>query len=141
MWTTDEVTSMVDLANKGLTSTQIAGRLINKSRNAVIGKLARLGIALAGSKKVAVVAAPKKVGQKRIRQWLDARANFLQRSRAPAPVSTNDKECGTLALVELESHHCRWPYGEKDFTFCGRDKYLNSPYCLDHTFAARKTRL
>lgn len=41
-----------------------------------------------------------------------------------------------VKLVELESHHCRWPLGDpklSDFRFCGCKRVLTTrPYCAEH---------
>jgi GcrA cell cycle regulator len=40
-----------------------------------------------------------------------------------------------LQLVELESHHCKWPYGDphtQNFYFCGSDAPVGQVYCDFH---------
>jgi len=37
-----------------------------------------------------------------------------------------------LALIDLESCQCRWPYGDDQITFCGHPATTGSPYCLPH---------
>jgi hypothetical protein len=42
-----------------------------------------------------------------------------------------------VLLVDLESHHCRWPVSEpRDMLFCGRPKQDGSSYCPYHTAKA-----
>jgi hypothetical protein len=41
-----------------------------------------------------------------------------------------------IPLLALEHHHCRWPYGEKDFVFCGHDKMFGESYCEGHCHLA-----
>lgn len=36
-----------------------------------------------------------------------------------------------LNLLDLKRHHCRWPYGEDPFTFCGQP-VLDGSYCFAH---------
>jgi hypothetical protein len=38
-----------------------------------------------------------------------------------------------VALMDLQNHHCRWPYGEpSQGLFCGVQKARDRPYCLGH---------
>jgi len=49
-------------------------------------------------------------------------------------------------MVDLEANDCRWPIGDprnSDFHFCGAQKLLGKPYCLEHwnlSFDATKSR-
>lgn len=46
-----------------------------------------------------------------------------------------------ISLLDLESHHCRWPYGEgQEILFCGHPKNDVSSYCELH-FALSKRRM
>lgn len=92
------------------------------TRNAVIGKARRLGLA---SKKA------------------DRAAEKKSRKRRPAqpkppklkPVVIHDTPPRMVTLQELEPHHCRYGLGDPrdaDFRFCGADKWGESPYCRYH---------
>lgn len=37
-----------------------------------------------------------------------------------------------ITLLDLEPHHCRYPYGEGPFTFCGHPVEGESSYCEAH---------
>lgn len=45
-----------------------------------------------------------------------------------------------LALLELEPSDCRWPYGDRDISFCGHGKMEGSSYCQAH-FALSRRRM
>lgn len=43
-----------------------------------------------------------------------------------------------ICLVDLEPHHCRWPYGESpDVRSCGHQKKIGSSYCIYHDRRSR----
>lgn len=39
-----------------------------------------------------------------------------------------------VSLLDLETKHCRWPYGEGPYTFCGHPQFGSSSYCGAHFF-------
>jgi GcrA cell cycle regulator len=41
-------------------------------------------------------------------------------------------EPGNVALLGLERDQCRYPYGDRNFTFCGQAIYPGSSYCEAH---------
>jgi GcrA cell cycle regulator len=44
------------------------------------------------------------------------------------------------SLVELQSHQCKWPFGDPrqhDFYFCGAVRFAEGPYCRRHSLMAR----
>ena len=43
-------------------------------------------------------------------------------------------ECKPVLLIDLESHHCRWPV---DGGFCGWQKSFGISYCKLHKIVAR----
>lgn len=46
-----------------------------------------------------------------------------------------------VALLELEQHQCRWPYGDGPYTFCGHDALPVSSYCEYHTRVAARDEI
>ena len=47
-------------------------------------------------------------------------------------------EAAHLTLMQLDSTTCRWPHGDKDFTFCGASTGIKSPYCAYHARLAMR---
>ncbi len=43
-----------------------------------------------------------------------------------------------LVLVDLRSDSCRWPYGDREVTYCGHPRTDGSSYCLDHFHLSRR---
>jgi hypothetical protein len=97
-------------------------------RNAIIGKIARLGLVHrhgaskgGGSKPGRVPPRPKPV--KSIPDHLPAPA-IVPRTPVERP--------GTLSLIELRDGDCKWPSGDGPFLFCGRACVPEQPYCAEH---------
>lgn len=57
-------------------------------------------------------------------------------SRPPLPLATRHVDVDPLliALPELAPCMCRYPYGEKEYLFCGRPARAGSSYCDEHHF-------
>lgn len=137
----------------GLSCGQIAKRLTSTfktpcTRNAVIGKLARLGLSdpsrVKSAKKVSVgrVKNPKPplvVVSNRVADSQGGAAHIM--NRVAAPLTTMGKDHGltaTATLTTLGAHACRWPIGDPrdaDFGFCGRPR-THHAYCEAHRAVA-----
>jgi GcrA cell cycle regulator len=153
-WTDERVELLKKLWLEGLSASQIANELANGiSRNAVIGKVHRLG--LAGRAKAPSSASPR---TPRIRS---TRPQGLR----PSPVATRGNTALAMKLqplpiaepepieevvipiservtiMELREAMCRWPLGDPataEFRFCGAKKPPTSvgPYCAYHSRVA-----
>jgi GcrA cell cycle regulator len=144
-WTPDRVEQLRSFVVTGLTCSQIAAQ-IGVSRNAVIGKIHRLGLSPARPPGGAARScpprarhprAPRAPGQRRLLRlmWSDgAPANNTE--AAPAPVDSAQP----CSLLDLERGKCRWPLGEPtgaagppgDFIFCGNAAADGFSYCPGH---------
>jgi GcrA cell cycle regulator len=127
-WTDERVDQLKSLWTEGLSASQIARALGGVTRNAVIGKVHRLG--LAGR------AAPSRIERPR----LPSAPRLNVRLHAPEPVVVEEDpivmEDGNFATVlTINNAMCRWPIGdpsENEFHFCGRKPKTGSPYCEAH---------
>lgn len=139
-WTDDRVATLTKLWADGLSASQIAAELGGVTRNAVIGKVHRLG--LSGRAKPAS-SNPKRV--KRARQPYTNKPRTSGRGVAvrdgPSPsvrAAIEDLEAPEskkLDLVDLTETTCKWPHGDPatdDFHFCGNTAKDGSPYCEYH---------
>ena len=122
---------------------------INLSRNAILGKLDRLGITRPGRiKQPPCPAPPKRISPRTVRPRqtksppMEATAELLQLLRAEVRVVREELVPARMPLCllsELTTHTCRWPIGDpstNDFRFCGvaeADMTVNKPYCKFHT--------
>lgn len=118
-WTDERVDKLRELWDKGLSASQIAKELgEGVTRNAVIGKAHRMGLA---SRPSPVKADPAKKPAKKVTE------------KAAAPVKKSSG--GKVTLLELTERMCKWPIGhpgEADFHFCGKPSRPGFPYCLEH---------
>jgi GcrA cell cycle regulator len=128
MWTDERVEQLKSLWTEGLSASQIARVLGGVTRNAVIGKVHRLG--LAGR------ASPSR--SERPRLPLTPKVSIRVHAPEP-PVVEEDPvllDDGNFATVlTINDRMCRWPIGdpaENEFHFCGRKPKNGSPYCEAH---------
>lgn len=134
-WTDERVELLRSYAGAGLSCAKIA-REIGVTRNAVIGKLNRLG--LLGSRRAAT-GRPEHPGVPRLRRTrINIRRQILRAIYAETPPVTDDVLLASAArcsLLELAQGTCRWPIsdpGARDFGFCGNGAVAGLPYCAGH---------
>jgi GcrA cell cycle regulator len=145
-WTDERVELLKKLWSDGLSASQIAAEIGGVTRNAVIGKVHRLG--LSGRSK------PKPPGPQRAKT---TRAPSVPTPITPAPrpapvlppvLQPADAESQGTALdevavptservtiMELRESMCRWPMGDPtkaEFRFCGARAVTGLPYCSHH---------
>ena len=138
-WSEDRVERLKALWADGLSASQIAKQLGGVTRNAVIGKVHRLG--LSGRAAGGRLARPRPASPPRPRRPAAPRAA----PRAPmiaAPVAASPpapEGPGLIAsMADLCGHVCKWPIGDpssEGFTFCGR-RSSEGPYCVEHARVA-----
>lgn len=132
------VETLKRLVIEGLSASQIAKEIgCGLSRNAVIGKIFRMGL---GSTRVIPANHPKTKRQPRVRRVPSPHGNGSpQRARKsvmePVPfVPAADTITPlNLDLDALTATTCRWPYGDGPFTFCGHHAPSDKPYCASHS--------
>ncbi len=132
-WTTERVELLKNHFEAGLSCRQIAVS-IGVSRNAVIGKLSRLG--LTRGEFIGEPRLPKKERAAKTTPRLQYQMlrSVYERSEPVlvAPV-VSEHRC---SLFELSEQRCRWPIstpGAEDFCFCGNTPLEGAPYCAGHT--------
>jgi GcrA cell cycle regulator len=133
-WTPERVDLLRRYVGNGMTCAQVA-REIGVSRNAVIGKINRLGLSRgrrpAGQRPECPTAAPKRLGMLTQRRILRAIEAEPPAQAAAAPISS----AARCSLLELAHGKCRWPIsspGAADFCFCGNAAVAGLPYCPGH---------
>jgi GcrA cell cycle regulator len=149
-WNDERVELLKKLWSEGLSASQIAGRLGGVTRNAVIGKVHRLGLSgrattsrMKSHRPRARVAQPQLQPKRLAKPRFQSQGNPAVRSLYPMDaepfVPTVEeldiplKERRTIA--SLTDCSCRWPIGDPqmaDFHFCNRDKVPALPYCEFH---------
>jgi GcrA cell cycle regulator len=147
-WSSERIELLQRCFHAGLSCSQIA-REIGVTRNAVIGKMNRLGLSR-----------PRDVVDRQVEQRRDARLARPTIARLPRPKRPrlnvfaqheilreafpepkppaedipihNGRGC---TLLELGREQCRWPIsnpGAADFCFCGNEPVEGLPYCPGH---------
>jgi len=164
-WSDERVDLLRRLWQEGLSASRIATQLGGVSRNAVIGKIHRLGLSGRGAKgaeapegdlprKAArVVEAPAAVAE------ASAPATAVQdcatvvtlqtapvqppAPEAPAPVPRPEPVALAVSrrvtIMDLRESMCRWPLGDPttpDFHYCGDRAITGLPYCPGHAQVA-----
>jgi len=141
-WTSERIELLKGHFAAGLSCREIANE-IGVSRNAVIGKLARLQ--LTRDKKPA----PRRDETRKSKPRSVPRLQYrmlkkLFAEAAPAELDQAVESEQRCSLFELSEARCRWPInspGEADFCFCGNQPLEGLPYCAGHSRLAYQPRL
>jgi GcrA cell cycle regulator len=146
-WDQSRVERLKTLWADGLSCSEIAAELGGVTRNAIIGKVHRLG--LSGRVKVRT---PRAARIPRPRKPQLARAARMRRAAMGEfadPLTAAGIEAEPLpefddsqipveqrrTLLQLTDETCRYPVGDPHdagFFFCGAQTFEDSPYCADH---------
>ncbi len=136
-WDENNVTKLRELWDQGLPTAQI-GKLLGFTKNAVVGKAHRIGLERRPSpiRRTAV-----KPDRKKARSPVMPKLNFENKqedTRTPTENFTFQPVVKTI-FGSAVKRGCEWPEGhpdENDFHFCGKDRFEDKPYCLDHCAVA-----
>src|SRR5512147_74273 len=145
-WTDERVELLKKLWADGLSASQIAAELGNVTRNAVIGKVHRLG--LSGRAKSPATAVPRQRKARPAAQMMrvsrpmsrgnTALAQAFEVELEPDPIAYDNvvPMSQRLSLLELNEATCHWPIGDpasSEFFFCGGKALTSLPYCAHHS--------
>jgi len=148
-WTEDRVGALKKLWLEGQSASQIAKQLGGGvTRNAVIGKVHRLGLSgRAAPSQPARTATAFRTTRPRPSQPAPAQPSAPRRieavqakpvqASAPVPAPIPDLP-GTATVMTLGAHMCKWPIGDpssREFSFCGR-RASEGVYCIEHARVA-----
>ena len=148
-WTGERVATLKQLWTGGHSASVIAARLGEVTRNAVIGKVHRLGLAgrkTGARKKTAPAAGFPFGGRSRCRtpsqlsSLLQARRHRMVRPAQKVLPEPGPAPDYAVTVHTLAPQHCRWPIGDPKldgFHFCGRTRTRSAiPYCDHHAAIA-----
>ncbi len=139
-WSVAQINELVRLWGEGH-SARVVGQRLERSRNAVIGKVHRLGLA----KRLSTAGERKKPGRKK------GNPGAFRKSRAKPPElhvvrikpirarEVPPPEARMISLLDLGARDCRWPIGhpgEPGFAFCGARAFATFSYCEHHVALA-----
>ncbi|MGI9401070.1 MAG: GcrA family cell cycle regulator [Rhizobiaceae bacterium] len=148
-WTDERVAQLTKLWADGLSASQIAAELGGVTRNAVIGKVHRLGLSgRAKSSSQSSASRPKRQprvngfssrsprsGQRALNNVSLKISTATETNRALIEEDIEAPKPLKIALTELTEKTCKWPLGDPatdDFHFCGHDICESGPYCRYH---------
>ena len=144
-WTDERVELLKRLWSEGLSASQIAGRLGSVTRNAVIGKVHRLGLSgrattsrMKTHRPRTRMANAKRPVKPRFAQSGNpaVRALYMDTEAYVPPAEEIEIPLAERKTIQtLTDCSCRWPIGDPqlaDFHFCGRNKVPLLPYCEVH---------
>lgn len=160
-WTEERVELLKQLWADGISSAEIAVKLGGVSRNAVIGKIYRLGLSNKSNSKRSVAApetgASAPSDQEETREpaadssaddeGTGDKADGAEEEPGEAVAEEHDPESDLanarraeesslkLSLMELTERTCKWPIGDpatREFWFCGLPSSPGKPYCDAH---------
>ena len=133
-WNDSNVARLRELWDQGLPTAQI-GKLLGFTKNAVVGKAHRIGLERRPSP---IRRTSVKPDRKKARSPIVPKLNFENSKEEikEAPRLQQNFQPVVKNLVTINSKRgCEWPDGhpdESDFKFCGKERFEDKPYCLDH---------
>jgi GcrA cell cycle regulator len=150
-WNDERVDLLKKLWSDGLSASQIAGRLGGVTRNAVIGKVHRLGLSgrattsrmkshrprtrpqpnPTAAKRLMKPRFAPNVGNPALRNLYLADSEPFMPAAEEVEIPLKERKY----IQTLTESCCRWPIGDPqqaDFHFCGKKKVTGLPYCELH---------
>ncbi len=141
-WNPERVELLRNFVGAGLTCSQIAAE-IGVTRNAVIGKIHRLGLGPGRPAAATGRPCPPRLRrrpfspQRQLLRLISTDAPRAADGTAPAAVPVESAQ--RCSLLELAHGKCRWPLSDDrngssaaDFVFCGNEAIAGFSYCAGH---------
>ena len=134
-WTQEREDMLRKLWADGLSASQIGKALGGVTRNAVIGKIHRLGLLGRGRPTNKVAKAPPRRPKRVTSRFNPSGPDFEPIEPPKVVVVPVIPPSERVPLLELTDKTCRWPIGDpgdEDFGFCGKMPLPSRPYCEHH---------
>lgn len=158
-WTEERVAELKKLWAEGHSASQIAKRLGSVTRNAVIGKVHRLGLSGRATPSRPVKRPPRLARPKPQVMPRQAAPAAQVAPRATTALAVRPEPAAHVHIAEAEANiepkrlsngdmvtvltvkdsMCKWPIGDPadaNFGFCGHGTAEGSPYCAEHARVA-----
>ncbi len=138
-WNPERIEQLRSYVGAGLTCSQIAAE-IGVTRNAVIGKIHRLGLspgrpaAGPGRPVAPPLRRPRVASQRQLLHLIQAEAPCAEYQTTTGGLAVVDSP-QRCSLLDLAQSKCRWPIsdpGAPDFDFCGNEAIKGFSYCAGH---------
>ena len=144
-WTEERVELLKTLWAEGLSAAQIANKMGGVTRNAVIGKVHRLGLSGRATpakpqrgRITSSTIAERSPGRRQPpRRRQSEMVPAIAETELTTPLVLNDGEMTTVSTIK--NNMCKWPIGDPakdDFHFCGNPTLPGKSYCAAHAAMA-----
>ena len=137
-WDDNNVSKLRELWDQGLPTAQI-GKLLGFTKNAVVGKAHRIGLERRPSP---IRRTAGKPDRKKARSPIMPKLNFEVKKDEAKENTVHQQTFQPLVknlFTKSVKRGCEWPEGhpdESDFKFCGKERFEDKPYCIDHCAVA-----
>ena len=137
-WDDNNVSKLRELWDQGLPTAQI-GKLLGFTKNAVVGKAHRIGLERRPSP---IRRTTVKPDRKKARSPIMPKLNFEVKKDEVKENPVHQQTFQPLVknlFTKSVKRGCEWPEGhpdESDFKFCGKERFEDKPYCIDHCAVA-----
>jgi len=125
-WSHEEDETFKAMWLEGKSAAQISRVLPGRTRNAVLGRVFRLGLpqrvsSIGAARAPRVAPAPRIVAPKPVALPADEEQD-------PGPMDP------PLTTLTVRDHHCKWPYdaARSDYHYCGQPPKDDHPFCPYH---------
>ena len=138
-WNEQNVSQLRELWDQGLPTSQI-GKILNFTKNAVVGKAHRIGLERRPSPiKRRIMKPDRKKARAPLMPSLSFDTNIENSENfnngESIKYTAKDKFIAKRLLNNNKNFGCEWPFGhpnEAGFNYCGLDKEEGKPYCSKH---------
>jgi GcrA cell cycle regulator len=148
LWSDKEIAEIKTLWSSGMSASMIGAKM-GKSRNAIIGKVHRLGLPYRKTDPALRLPSFNSGDKKIIRRSRIKSCELKKESevRVPIPIQRAipvsveklpveiPEWSGNMMLIPLEELRygmCKWPTGDRNYKFCGCRAKRGKPYCEHH---------
>ena len=136
-WNEENVARLKELWDQGLPTAQI-GKLLDFTKNAVVGKAHRIGLERRPSPiRRTAVKPDRKKARSPVMPKLNFENNIEQKDNTNTGMAFQPMMKNPFGTKKKKG--CEWPIGHPDepnFHFCGKERFEDKPYCLDHCAVA-----
>jgi GcrA cell cycle regulator len=148
-WTPERDNLLRKWCAEGRSGGYMALQLGGLTRNAVIGRMHRIGLKRVGSARTSTRFSyakpkPKRKSQPGPKTGFAFGRGYVSEDVTPGPIDTtplpsDPPPSKRVSLSDLNVTTCRWPLGhpsDPDFGFCGAKPLFDCPYCAPHARVA-----
>ena len=133
-WDEDNVARLKELWDQGLPTAQI-GKLLEFTKNAVVGKAHRIGLERRPSPiRRTAVKPDRKKARSPIMPILNFESQNSETIYTPSKQQTSQPSIKNI-YSSITKRGCEWPVGhpeELEFHFCNEERFEDKPYCINH---------